>query len=146
VDIKYAKEITEKINKLIKEEKFMMNLPIEIRFTKRDEIWLSPEYQQDSCCFTLQMFRQEKNRALFFKKLEELFATYKGRPHWGKWHSLTCAQLKELYPKWEEWLSLRYSHKQRRGSFERSKKELIKKIIEFLDKNLIRHAHLPMIT
>jgi FAD-linked oxidoreductase len=107
VDMKYAKEITEKINKLIKEEKFMMNLPIEIRFTKGDEIWLSPEYHQDSCCFTLQMFRQEVRRALFFQKLESLFTTYKARPHWGKWHSLTYAQLKEVYPKWSEWLSIR---------------------------------------
>jgi hypothetical protein len=109
VDRKYGKEIIEKINQIIKAENFMMNLPIEIRFTKRDEIWLSPQYERDSCCFTLQMFGQEDRRALFFNKLEQLFAEYKGRPHWGKWHTLTCAQLQQLYPKWNDWLRFRFS-------------------------------------
>jgi FAD/FMN-containing dehydrogenase len=30
-----------------------------------------------------------------------------GRPHWGKKHTLRAAELKPLYPKWDDFLACR---------------------------------------
>ena len=42
-----------------------------------------------------------------FDIVEPIFQKYKGRPHWGKMHSMTAMQLRDLYPKWDDFLRLR---------------------------------------
>ncbi|HEX5594891.1 MAG TPA: D-arabinono-1,4-lactone oxidase, partial [Micromonosporaceae bacterium] len=37
----------------------------------------------------------------YFADMEAVFRDHGGRPHWGKHHSLTAAQLRPLYPEWE---------------------------------------------
>jgi FAD/FMN-containing dehydrogenase len=31
----------------------------------------------------------------------------RGRPHWGKWHTLEAAELRGLYPRWDDFTALR---------------------------------------
>ena len=39
--------------------------------------------------------------------MENIFRRYQGRPHWGKLHTARAAELKTLYPRWDDFLKVR---------------------------------------
>ena len=39
--------------------------------------------------------------------IEPIFWRYGGRPHWGKWHSLDAARLKDRYAHWDDFAKVR---------------------------------------
>ncbi|AXY59179.1 D-arabinono-1,4-lactone oxidase [Acinetobacter sp. WCHAc010052] len=80
--------------------------PIEFRFVKGDDIWLSPFYQRDSISISVHQYIKQ-NPKLLFDEIEPILQRYQGRPHWGKMHSLNAGQLRMLYPKWDDFLQLR---------------------------------------
>jgi FAD/FMN-containing dehydrogenase len=43
----------------------------------------------------------------YFNDIQPIFQAHGGRPHWGKKHSLTAAQLRPLYPQWDEFQATR---------------------------------------
>ncbi|MEL7219960.1 MAG: D-arabinono-1,4-lactone oxidase [Bacteroidota bacterium] len=88
------KEIVSWVNKHHPEIMF----PIENRFVKGDDIYLSPAYQRDSAYIAVHVYSKKDYRP-YFKALEAIFKAYDGRPHWGKLHTLTQDELKERYPK-----------------------------------------------
>lgn len=80
--------------------------PIECRFIKAEEAWLSPFYQRDSLSIAVHRYFEE-DYLPFFRAIEPIFQKYQGRPHWGKWNSFSHQQSAEAYPKWNEFLALR---------------------------------------
>lgn len=80
--------------------------PLEFRFVKGDDIWLSPFYQQDSISISVHQYHKQDPR-LIFDVVEPILQKYQGRPHWGKMHSMTRSQLRALYPKWDDFMALR---------------------------------------
>ena len=80
--------------------------PVEFRFVKGYDIWLSPFYQRDSISISIHQYHKQEPR-LLFDAIEPILQRYQGRPHWGKMHSMTSAQLKPLYPKWGEFMQIR---------------------------------------
>jgi FAD-linked oxidoreductase len=80
--------------------------PIEVRYVKGDDIWLSPFYQQDSMSIAVHRYFEEDYKP-YFKTLEPIFRKYGGRPHWGKLNSLGSADFKELYPHWNDFAEVR---------------------------------------
>jgi L-gulonolactone oxidase len=43
----------------------------------------------------------------YFRAVEALMDGFAGRPHWGKRHFQTAATLRERYPEWDEFQSVR---------------------------------------
>ena len=43
----------------------------------------------------------------YFADIEPIFRACGGRPHWGKKHSLTAAELRPLYPRWDQFQAIR---------------------------------------
>jgi FAD/FMN-containing dehydrogenase len=43
----------------------------------------------------------------YFGEMEKIFRDHGGRPHWGKKHSLTAAELRPLYPRWDAFREVR---------------------------------------
>ena len=80
--------------------------PIEYRYIKGDDIWLSPFYQRDTCAISCHNFH-DKDYQKYFALLEPIFLKYNGRPHWGKLHTLTAKQQAQNYPKFDEFLRVR---------------------------------------
>ncbi len=72
--------------------------PIEVRFVKGDDIWLSPFYQRDTCSIAVHRYFDE-DFAPYFKTIEPIFRKYGGRPHWGKLNTLKRDDLQLLYPR-----------------------------------------------
>ena len=96
----------EEVLAALRQHKVATFFPLEFRFVKGDDIWISPFYQQDSISISVHQYHKQDPR-LIFDIVEPIFQKYKGRPHWGKMHSMTTMQLRSLYPKWDDFLRLR---------------------------------------
>jgi FAD-linked oxidoreductase len=91
----------------IKARNLPICFPLEYRYTKRDDIWLSLFEGQDGCSISVHQFGDLDYRA-YFAEIEPIFAKYQGRPHWGKIHTLDAARLAALYPRhWKDFQEVR---------------------------------------
>ncbi|QJD84422.1 D-arabinono-1,4-lactone oxidase [Cohnella herbarum] len=87
-------------------EKYRVFFPIECRFAREDDIWLSPAYGRNSAYIAVHMYRGMPHEK-YFADMERIFLRHGGRPHWGKMHSLNADRLSALYPKWDKFLAFR---------------------------------------
>jgi len=94
------------IKQAIKKNNFQTLLPIEIRFVKKDSIWLSPAFERDSVYFAIHTYITEDYRP-YFDCIEEIFKKNQGRPHWGKWHTYKKNDFLKVYPKFEDFMKIR---------------------------------------
>lgn len=86
--------------------RFKTHLPVEVRFVKGDDIWLSPCYQRDSAIISVSA-PLDAPRHDYFTAMAEIFDRHEGRPHWGKLHEKTSDELADLYPRFADFQKLR---------------------------------------
>ena len=94
------------IRDCIKRRRFAVHFPVECRFVRADNIWLSPASGRDSAYLAVHMYQGMPHRE-FFDAIEPILQRHKGRPHWGKMHTMTAEQLSALYPCWDDFCRLR---------------------------------------
>ncbi len=94
------------LGRVLHERRLPVHFPIEVRFVAADDLWLSPAYGRDSAYIAIHTYRDMPFRE-YFLAAEEIFRAHEGRPHWGKVHSLGADQLRDLYPRWDDFLALR---------------------------------------
>lgn len=80
--------------------------PIEFRFTKGDDAWLSPFYQRDSCSIAAHALQGEPYDYLL-STLGPIYRRHGGRPHWGKLHDRSATELAAAYPRWKDFAQVR---------------------------------------
>jgi FAD/FMN-containing dehydrogenase len=83
-----------------------MPFPIEYRTVAADDVWLSVAYERPTVTISLHMDAREDDEPLF-RAAESLFTTFEGRPHWGKVHYRTGAEMASLHPRWDDWWDAR---------------------------------------
>lgn len=98
-------EVFWEIQNVIEKNNFETLFPIEIRFVKGDDLWLSPAYGRDSVYFAIHSYIDENFRP-YFEAIQHIFKRHGGRPHWGKWHSFAFDDLEKVYPKWHDFLKI----------------------------------------
>ncbi|HEY5979081.1 MAG TPA: D-arabinono-1,4-lactone oxidase [Microlunatus sp.] len=83
-----------------------IGIPIEIRSAASDDLWLSTGHQRENAYVAVHHYwRQDPTR--YFAAFEAIVAEHDGRPHWGKMHSLDADRLRELYPRFDDFLAVR---------------------------------------
>lgn len=97
VPINAYQDVMKDVIKCVNSKKFNIHFPIENRFVKGDDIYLSPSYQRDSAYIACHVYKG-KDYKPYFKALEEIFTAYEGRPHWGKLHFKKGVYFQEKYP------------------------------------------------
>ncbi len=100
------KEVVRDMRKQFDQAKYQVHFPIENRFVKGDDIWLSPAYKRKSAYIAVHVFKGKAYKK-YFEDMEAIFKAYDGRPHWGKMHFQTPEELASIYPKWNEFLAQR---------------------------------------
>ena len=90
----------------IAEKRYRVHFPVEVRFGAADEGWLSLSHGRESCYIAVHM-AQGMDFSEYFADMEAIFSEFDGRPHWGKRHSLSAAELSRLYPRFGDFQSLR---------------------------------------
>ncbi|KAG6830526.1 hypothetical protein H0H92_000198 [Tricholoma furcatifolium] len=81
------------------------HVPIEIRFSAADDIWLSPSNGQRTCWIGVMQYKPYGFNVpyrRYFNGYETIVARHQGRPHWAKAHKLQPSQLRELYPRFDD--------------------------------------------
>jgi FAD-linked oxidoreductase len=94
------------IDACIRRQHFLVHFPIECRFVRADDIYLSPASGRDSAYIAVHMYKGMDYRG-YFDAAEAILRAYGGRPHWGKMHSLTARELRPLYPRWSNFQAAR---------------------------------------
>jgi FAD-linked oxidoreductase len=94
------------IQALLARRKFAVHFPIECRFVKGDDIWLSPAYARDSAYIAVHMYKGMPYER-YFGAMEEILRAHDGRPHWGKMHTMDAATLGTRYPHWHDFRRVR---------------------------------------
>jgi FAD/FMN-containing dehydrogenase len=90
----------------IAEREIDVVFPLEYRYVKGDDLWLSMDEGGDRAAISVHRTASEDYRPLF-DAVEPIFWKYGGRPHWGKVHSLGHAELTGLYPQFEAFREIR---------------------------------------
>jgi FAD-linked oxidoreductase len=98
--------VLSEVRERIARERFNVHFPIECRFVRGDDIWLSPAYGRDSAYIAVHMYRGMPYER-YFRAVEPIFQPYGGRPHWGKLHTLGAATLSARYPHWDDFRRVR---------------------------------------
>lgn len=120
-EIEYALPFTEleaaltQMERVIRALAFPAHLPMEVRFVKGDELWLSPTGGRD-CAVIAVRVPQSGEYKNYFTAMAEIADRHDGRPSWGGMHGKTAAELRALYPRFDDFLALR-QQLDRRGVF-----------------------------
>jgi L-gulonolactone oxidase len=99
-------DVIDALPRLIDSLPFKVLFPVEVRFTGPDDIWLSHGYGRESAYIAVHQFLGSPYEP-YFKALEALCEPLGGRPHWGKLHYRTAADLRPAYPKFDDFLAVR---------------------------------------
>ncbi|KAK7820697.1 hypothetical protein U0070_026241, partial [Myodes glareolus] len=86
------------------------HFPVEVRFTRGDEILLSPCFQRDSCYMNIIMYRpygKDVPRLDYWQAYETIMKKFGGRPHWAKAHNCTRKDFEKMYPAFRKFCNIR---------------------------------------
>jgi len=85
------------------------HVPVEIRFSAPDDIWLSPSNGQRTCWIGIVQYKPYGFNVpyrRFFGGYENIVARHQGRPHWAKAHQLQPEGLRKLYPHFDDFVKV----------------------------------------
>jgi FAD/FMN-containing dehydrogenase len=82
------------------------NFPLEIRFVRRDDMWMSPAQGADTCQIGAYI-TDGPDRREYFERFWQVMRPLGARPHWGKEFDHDAAELRPLYPNFDRFLKLR---------------------------------------
>ncbi|KAJ1978166.1 D-arabinono-1,4-lactone oxidase [Dimargaris xerosporica] len=105
-----ASQAIQALNKVLAQARYPIHFPIEIRFAKQDDVWLSPSYHQDVCYIGIVIYKPLKSEVAYhalWQDFEKVMRSFRGRPHWAKFHTMGYEDLVKLYPKLPDFLKVR---------------------------------------
>jgi L-gulonolactone oxidase len=106
VPLSVAPEAVRRVLDLFRDGRPAVSFPLEIRFVRGDESWLSPAYGADTC--QIGAYTTEgPDCAAYFDAFWQIMRALGARPHWGKELDHTAAELRPLYPAFGRFLALR---------------------------------------
>ena len=101
-----GRELIEGVLEIAARPELHVAWPIEVRFVKGDDSFLSPSHEQDTCYVAVHQDRQ-LGWEPYMRRVESLARELGGRPHWGKRHFREAADLAPAYPQWEDFQAAR---------------------------------------
>jgi FAD-linked oxidoreductase len=106
VPVERAAEAVRLTRRIIEENGYHVNFPVEVRFVAADDAMLSPAYGRDVCYIGAYTLGEEFARP-FFEGFEREMKGLGGRPHWGKHFTLSPQEAQELYPMYDRFVEIR---------------------------------------
>ena len=104
-DVADARPLIREYRRLLPDSGHTYNFIQELRFSKADDLWLSPAYQRDSIWLSLYNIDRTHWPAQL-EKFEAFARAHGGRPHWGKEHTVDREYLRAQYPRLDDFVSL----------------------------------------
>jgi len=106
IPLEAVPDAVREVRALIERNGWRISFPIEVRAAASDENWLSTAYGRETGYVAVhRYFREDPTE--YFAAVEGIMRSYGGRPHWGKMHSQTAETLRDVYPRFDDFLRLR---------------------------------------
>ena len=83
-----------------------ISMPIEVRCAAADDLWLSTAHGRTTGYIAVHRFAGER-LGDYFREIEPILVAHDGRPHWGKMHERSAADLRPAYPRFDDFLAAR---------------------------------------
>ena len=99
-------EAIREIRRTIESRGWSISFPIEVRSAAADDVPLSTAFGRETMYIAVHRFVKD-DFAEYFRVVEQICRRHGGRPHWGKIHTLGADDLRELYPRFEDFCALR---------------------------------------
>ena len=98
-------EVLRELDATIRRRDWRISFPVEVRVAAGDDRWLSTAYGRDTAYLAAHRYVREPH-ADYFEAVADIVGSA-GRPHWGKLHELTAAELAPRYPRFADAVALR---------------------------------------
>ncbi|KNX39142.1 FAD-linked oxidoreductase [Luteipulveratus halotolerans] len=85
----------------------LVAFPVEVRFAAADDRWLSTAFGRETGYVAIHQYHRRDHRAYFDAFWSMLRSIEGARPHWGKMHDLTAADLRPRYERYDDFVALR---------------------------------------
>jgi FAD-linked oxidoreductase len=102
----HGPEAIRRVFDLVERRRLPVLFPLEVRFGAADDAFLSPGAGRDSCYVAVHVYRGMEFET-YFRGVEAIMSSYGGRPHWGKRHYRSAADLRPLYVDFDRFLAVR---------------------------------------
>ncbi|SDC81962.1 L-gulonolactone oxidase [Sanguibacter gelidistatuariae] len=99
-------EVLGEVDRWIKSSGERVSFPVEVRFAAPDDVWLSTAYGREPAYIAVHQYIKTPHER-YFAGVETILRRAEGRPHWGKLHTLGARELRELYPRFEDFQAVR---------------------------------------
>ncbi|HUP92603.1 MAG TPA: D-arabinono-1,4-lactone oxidase [Solimonas sp.] len=106
VPVARVPEVLLQVDRLVRALKLHAHLPLQVRYQRADTLWLSPAYNRDSACIAAQAYAHAPHED-WFAALADIFDRNDGRPQWARLHDRSAHQLRQLFPRFADFLELR---------------------------------------
>ncbi|WP_462417484.1 D-arabinono-1,4-lactone oxidase [Kytococcus sp. Marseille-QA3725] len=95
------------VEAVVRRRRWPVGFPLEIRSSAGDDLWLSTCHGGPRAYVAVHTVHADGRARAWFAELERILVAAGGRPHWGKMHRLEAAELAGLYPRMEDFRTLR---------------------------------------
>ena len=102
----HARAAVERVLEAASRRELQVAFPVEVRFVAGDDAMLSPAYGRDSAYVAVH-HDPRGDWQPYFDAVAAIMADFGGRPHWGKRHRLSAAELAPLYPRFADFRAIR---------------------------------------
>ena len=99
-------DVLRECRRVIEASDWRIAFPVEVRTAPADDVPLSTSHGRDSLYLAFHVPADTDHRA-YFGGLEPLLREAGGRPHWGKVHTRTAADLAPAYDRFDDFLAMR---------------------------------------
>ncbi|MGB8404906.1 MAG: D-arabinono-1,4-lactone oxidase [Mycobacterium sp.] len=94
------------VRKVITDKGYRVSFPIEVRVAAADDLMLSTASGRQSGYIAVHRYLRDQPDD-YFRDVEAVMTGLGGRPHWGKMHTREAGYLRTVYPRFDEFLSVR---------------------------------------
>lgn len=102
----HGAEAVRRVLDLVERRRLPVLFPLEVRFGAPDDAFLSAAAGRSTCYVAVHVYSGMEFET-YFRGVEAIMAGYGGRPHWGKRHYRSAAELARLYPDWRRFAAVR---------------------------------------
>ncbi|MDR6907996.1 FAD-linked oxidoreductase [Agromyces sp. 3263] len=106
IPLEAVPDAVREVRALIERKGWNITFPIEVRAAASDDNWLSTAHGRDTGYIAVHRYYREDPRE-YFAAVEEIMRGLGGRPHWGKMHTQTSETLRDVYPRFDDFLRVR---------------------------------------
>lgn len=95
------------LQRAVEASSWNISFPVEVRVAAADDIPLSTGFERENVYIAIHTAPSSPWREEYFAAFERIAGDVGGRPHWGKMHTLSAADLADRYPRFGDFVALR---------------------------------------